>query len=89
VRSSTTAFALPRVVNNAGGVYRMQNDGSWQTPPGAGLDVASGRDFSLWIIGLNPVGGGHGLRAFNASGWNAVSGGGERIAIGPDGSRRW
>ncbi|TMC03911.1 MAG: exo-alpha-sialidase [Chloroflexi bacterium] len=86
VRIATAAFGLPRIVNNANGIFFMRNDGSWQALAGAGLDVASGANISLWVIGVNATGGGYGLWFFNGGGWSPFAGGGVRLAIGPDGS---
>jgi len=86
VRISVQASGLPRVVNNTGAIFRLSPDGTWQQPPGGGIDIGSGADFSLWLIGLDGQIGGNGVWVFNGSGWNFANGGGVRIAVGPDGS---
>jgi len=85
VRITVHAVGLPRVVNNTGGIFRLQSNGVWLQAPGGGLDIAGGPDQSLWLIGLDPEPGGHGVWAFTGSGWNYAGGAGERIAVGPDG----
>jgi hypothetical protein len=85
VRITVHAQGFPRVVNNTGGIFRLQSNGAWLQAPGGGLDIASGPDFSLWLIGLDRETGGHGVWQFTGSGWSFAGGAGERIAVGPDG----
>ena len=52
---------------------------------GAGTDIASGADGSLWVIGTNPVSGGGGIWVY-ANPWvQPYGGGGKRIAVDPSG----
>jgi hypothetical protein len=85
VRISVYAFGLPRVVNNTGAIYALLSNGTWLNVPGGGRDIGSGADLSLWLIGLDPEPGGHGVWRFFNGGWNYAGGAGERIAVGPDG----
>lgn len=60
----------------------------WTLLPGTARDLGVGSDGSVWEIGTNPVGAGSdfGVRNWNRAVWNAVDGGGVRIAVGSDGN---
>jgi hypothetical protein len=84
VRITTSPFGGPRLVNNSGQVWFLGAAG-WTQLNGGGLDAGAGPDNSLWLIGLDPETGGHGVWVFNGSGFTFANGAGVRIAIGPDG----
>ena len=84
VRITVHPAGVPRLVNSSGQIWRLQSNG-WQQLPGAGTDIASGPDTSLWLIGIDSTGGGHGVYFFNGTGFSFANGGGVRIAVGPDG----
>jgi hypothetical protein len=56
--------------------------------PGAATDVGIGANGSVWVIGINPVGGGFGIWHWNGTGWIPLAGGGVAIAVDP-GGRPW
>ncbi len=89
-RITVSTGGLPRVVTKTNAIFRLLFGGSgalaWQQLAGAGTDIASGADGSLWIIGTNATGGSGGVWEFTGSGWQQPLGGaGGRIAVGPDG----
>lgn len=84
VRISNTAGLGAWIVNNAGTIYRRNQNGLWENVPGGGTDIAVGGG-ATWLIGIDGVPGGHGVYHLTASGWQFANGGGVRIAVGPDG----
>ncbi len=58
----------------------------WQQRPGAAKDVGVGADGSVWVIGVNAVGGGFGIYRWNGTNWTGIDGGAVRIAVAPDGA---
>lgn len=60
----------------------------WTLMDGAARDVGVGANGAVWVIGTNPVSGGHDIWRRNPDnkGWTAVPGGAQRIAVGPDGN---
>jgi Tectonin domain len=76
----------PWVVNKNGEIFhRVVN--TWVKFPGLAKDIGVGANGSVWIIGTNHVGRAldFGIHRLNDSTWEAVDGGGVRIAVGPDG----
>lgn len=89
MRITVNLGGLPRIVNKSNSIYRLlfNNNGGifWSQMPGAGTDIASGADGSLWVIGTNPVSGGGGIWVY-ANPWvQPYGGGGKRIAVDPSG----
>jgi len=86
VRIANTAGFGAWLVNNGGSIYRLHQNGLWESLPGAGTDIAAGGG-RAWLIGVDGVPGGHGVYSLNdtGSGWQFANGGGVRIAVGPDG----
>jgi hypothetical protein len=54
--------------------------------PGAATDISEGANYSVWVIGTNPVPGGYGIYRWTGSGWAAYPGGAVTIAVAPDGT---
>ena len=57
----------------------------WKRMPGLAKDIATGADGSIWSVGVNRVTGGFGIWKFKGNNWISVGGGGESLAIAPDG----
>jgi hypothetical protein len=85
-RITVNALGLPRVTNSIDQIWRLLSNG-WQQLPGAAIDISSGADGSLFVIGTDNVPGGGGVYEFNftTGQWRFDNGAGERIAVGPDG----
>jgi Tectonin domain len=96
VRIAAGPDGTPWLVNDEGKIYRGRMDGSgtwgWGDPlPGCGKDIAIGGDGMVWLVGCSETSGGFVLRRRekgqpDSSPWKVVSGGGVRIAAGPDGT---
>ena len=61
---------------------------SWpfQQLPGGGIAIGVGASGTRWIVGTNPAPGGDGIYHWAGTGWAAVAGGADTIAVGPDDS---
>jgi hypothetical protein len=84
VRISNSAGLGAWIVNDAGAIYRRDQNALWENVPGGGTDIAVGGG-ATWLIGIDEVQGGHGVYQRTADGWRYANGGGVRIAVGPDG----
>ncbi len=58
---------------------------SWNILPGRANDIAIGANGQLWAIGNTPTGGGFTIHRWTGAAWEAVDGGGVRIAVDPKG----
>ena len=74
--------ALYYLARGTGSVGRI---GTSQQLPGSANDIGVGADGSVWVIGTNPTTGGFGIYRWTGVTWQAVDGGGTRIAVAPDG----
>ncbi len=72
------------IINNKNEIYRHGKD-AWEQVPGSAREVAIGGDGSVWIIGTKAAKGGYTVSHWNGTGWDDVDGGGELIAVDPQG----
>jgi hypothetical protein len=84
VRIANTAGFGAWLVNDAGAIYRLHQNGLWENVPGGDTDIAVAGG-EAWLIGIDGVTGGHGVYHLTSSGWQFANGGGVRIAVGPYG----
>ena len=62
------------------------NGTHWRPLPGQAYDVAAGIGGSMWVIGINALGGGFGIYQWNGSNnWSGFPGAAVRIAVDPKG----
>ena len=55
--------------------------------PGEGTDIAVGANGAIWLIGVNPLGGGNfGIYHWTGTTWISVPGAATRIAADPNGN---
>jgi hypothetical protein len=85
VRIAVGPHGNPWVVNANQNIYEY-TEGDFQLRPGSARDIGIGADGSVWVIGTNSVHGGFGIYRWNGDNWDAVAGGGVRIAVGPHGN---
>jgi peptidoglycan hydrolase-like protein with peptidoglycan-binding domain len=82
----------PVVVTSAGDMWIRNSadpaNGTWIPMTGCARDIATGADGSLWVIGCTAVAGGLSIHKGVSGGWQLVSGGAVRIAVGQFG-RPW
>ncbi len=57
----------------------------WRIMPGQANDIAIGANGQIWAIGNAPTGGGFNIVKWNGTTWEAIGGGGVRIAVDPKG----
>jgi len=80
VRIAVAPDGHPWVVNDANEIYERVGN-VWKIRPGSAKDISVGADGSVWVVGTNPMNGGFGIYRWNGRDWDAIDGGGVRIAV--------
>ncbi|MEO6000547.1 MAG: hypothetical protein ABIN89_27125 [Chitinophagaceae bacterium] len=84
VRIAVDPNGVPWVINDSNNIYRW-NGNDWDLMPGNATDIGIGSDGSVWITGINSVGGGFNIATWYGDHWIDFPGGALRISVGPDG----